>query len=166
MRAFRLFPPRIVSLIRVVIFTFAALLASSKAWVRVCKPTVASILLPVGMTIFWQRHSLVCGTATNISWYSKRWYLFGGTSGCWREITADKLVCWVVAKNLDYIPSRADNGLICSGQGWAITRHLATPDAGFETGHACGKSLRTVKSCVGNSWCRYGVDDRVGWHCV
>ena len=31
--------------------------------------------------------------------------------------------------------------------------------AGFETGHAYGKSLRTVKSCVGSSWCRYGVQD-------
>lgn len=33
---------------------------------------------------------------------------------------------------------------------------------GFETGHAYGKSLRTVKSCVGSTWCRYGVDDSVG----
>lgn len=32
-------------------------------------------------------------------------------------------------------------------------------DAGFETGHAYGKSLRTVKSCVGSTWCRYGVLD-------
>ncbi len=35
-------------------------------------------------------------------------------------------------------------------------------DAGFETGHAYGKSLRTVKSCVGSTWCRYGVLDSVG----
>ncbi|MBQ4832547.1 nitrite reductase large subunit NirB [Pseudoalteromonas sp. MMG010] len=35
-------------------------------------------------------------------------------------------------------------------------------DAGFETGHAYGKSLRTVKSCVGSTWCRYGVQDSVG----
>ncbi|MDP3008331.1 MAG: nitrite reductase large subunit NirB [Methylococcales bacterium] len=34
-------------------------------------------------------------------------------------------------------------------------------DAGFESGHAYGKSLRTVKSCVGSTWCRYGVDDSV-----
>jgi nitrite reductase (NADH) large subunit len=33
--------------------------------------------------------------------------------------------------------------------------------AGFESGHAYGKSLRTVKSCVGSSWCRYGVDNSV-----
>jgi nitrite reductase (NADH) large subunit len=35
-------------------------------------------------------------------------------------------------------------------------------DAGFETGHAYGKSVRTVKSCVGSTWCRYGVADSVG----
>lgn len=35
-------------------------------------------------------------------------------------------------------------------------------DAGFETGHAYGKSLRTAKSCVGSTWCRFGVDDSVG----
>jgi nitrite reductase (NADH) large subunit len=32
-------------------------------------------------------------------------------------------------------------------------------DNGFESGHAYGKSLRAVKSCVGNTWCRYGMDD-------
>ncbi|WP_435237915.1 nitrite reductase large subunit NirB [Psychromonas sp. PT13] len=36
-------------------------------------------------------------------------------------------------------------------------------DAGFETGHAYGKSLRTVKSCVGSTWCRYGVKDSAGF---
>lgn len=34
--------------------------------------------------------------------------------------------------------------------------------AGFESGHAYGKALRTVKSCVGSTWCRYGVGDSVG----
>ena len=34
--------------------------------------------------------------------------------------------------------------------------------AGFESGHAYGKSLRTVKSCVGSTWCRYGVGDSAG----
>ena len=41
----------------------------------------------------------------------------------------------------------------------AIWKRLV--DAGFESGHAYGKSLRTVKSCVGQSWCRYGVQDSV-----
>jgi nitrite reductase (NADH) large subunit len=35
-------------------------------------------------------------------------------------------------------------------------------DAGFESGQAYGKSLRTVKSCVGSTWCRFGVQDSVG----
>jgi len=41
----------------------------------------------------------------------------------------------------------------------AVWRRLV--DAGFESGHAYGKALRTVKSCVGDSWCRYGVQDSV-----
>ncbi len=41
----------------------------------------------------------------------------------------------------------------------AIWRELV--DAGFESGHAYGKALRTVKSCVGSTWCRYGVQDSV-----
>lgn len=35
-------------------------------------------------------------------------------------------------------------------------------EAGFESGHAYGKAMRTVKSCVGSTWCRYGVQDSVG----
>jgi nitrite reductase (NADH) large subunit len=42
----------------------------------------------------------------------------------------------------------------------AIWRRLV--DAGFESGQAYGKAVRTVKSCVGTSWCRYGVQDSVG----
>ena len=34
-------------------------------------------------------------------------------------------------------------------------------EAGFESGHAYGKSMRTVKSCVGSTWCRYGMNDSV-----
>ena len=34
---------------------------------------------------------------------------------------------------------------------------------GFETGQAYGKSLRTVKSCVGSTWCRYGLDESVSF---
>ena len=35
--------------------------------------------------------------------------------------------------------------------------------AGFESGHAYGKALRTVKSCVGTTWCRYAVQDSTGF---
>ncbi|MBB2922837.1 nitrite reductase large subunit NirB [Cellulomonas cellasea] len=41
----------------------------------------------------------------------------------------------------------------------AIWKRLV--DAGMESGHAYGKSLRTVKSCVGSTWCRFGVQDSV-----
>ncbi|WP_159022849.1 nitrite reductase large subunit NirB [Formosa sp. L2A11] len=36
-------------------------------------------------------------------------------------------------------------------------------DAGFESGHAYGKSLRTVKSCVGSTWCRYGLAESISF---
>jgi nitrite reductase (NADH) large subunit len=42
----------------------------------------------------------------------------------------------------------------------AIWKRLV--EAGFESGHAYGKAVRTVKSCVGSTWCRYGVQDSVG----
>lgn len=35
----------------------------------------------------------------------------------------------------------------------------ALVSAGFESGHAYGKAMRTVKSCVGSDWCRFGVQD-------
>ncbi len=35
-------------------------------------------------------------------------------------------------------------------------------EAGFETGHAYAKALRMAKTCVGSTWCRYGVGDSVG----
>jgi nitrite reductase (NADH) large subunit len=41
----------------------------------------------------------------------------------------------------------------------AIWKYLV--NAGLETGHAYGKSIRTVKSCVGSSWCRFGLQDSV-----
>ncbi len=36
-------------------------------------------------------------------------------------------------------------------------------EEGFESGHAYGKALRTIKSCVGSTWCRYGVQDSVSF---
>ncbi|WP_139005813.1 nitrite reductase large subunit NirB [Arthrobacter crystallopoietes] len=34
-------------------------------------------------------------------------------------------------------------------------------EAGFESGQAYGKALRNVKTCVGSTWCRFGVQDSV-----
>jgi len=82
------------------------------------------------------------------------------------EITPDKLiVLGQVAKKYDLYTKitggqRIDLfGAQCDDLP-AIWSELV--DAGFETGHAYGKSLRTVKSCVGSTWCRYGVLDSVG----
>lgn len=42
----------------------------------------------------------------------------------------------------------------------AIWKDLS--DAGFVSGHAYGKALRTVKTCVGSQWCRFGTQDSTG----
>jgi len=82
------------------------------------------------------------------------------------EITADKLiVLGQVAKEFDLYTKitggqRVDLFGARMDQLPAIWSKLI--DAGFETGHAYGKALRTVKSCVGSTWCRFGVDDSTG----
>ncbi len=35
--------------------------------------------------------------------------------------------------------------------------------AGFVSGHAYAKGLRTVKTCVGSDWCRFGTQDSTGF---
>ena len=82
------------------------------------------------------------------------------------EITPDKLIAiGSVAKQFDlYTKITGGQRIDLFG---AQVHELpliwkALIDAGFETGHAYGKSLRTVKSCVGSTWCRYGVQDSVG----
>jgi nitrite reductase (NADH) large subunit len=83
------------------------------------------------------------------------------------EITPDKLlVIGSVAKKYDLYTK------ITGGQRIDLfgARVDQLPDiwkelveAGFESGHAYGKSLRTVKSCVGTTWCRFGVQDSVSF---
>ncbi|MFZ5722555.1 MAG: nitrite reductase large subunit NirB [Pseudomonadota bacterium] len=82
------------------------------------------------------------------------------------EITPDKLiVIGEVAKKYDlYTKITGGQRIDLFGarleQLPAIWEELIA--AGMESGHAYGKSLRTVKSCVGSTWCRYGVQDSVG----
>lgn len=57
------------------------------------------------------------------------------------------------AQRIDLLGARVDQLPL-------IWRRLV--DAGFESGHAYGKALRTVKSCVGSTWCRFGVQDSTG----
>jgi nitrite reductase (NADH) large subunit len=82
------------------------------------------------------------------------------------EITPDQLIALgVVAKKYD-LYSKITGGQRVDLFGAqvqdlpAIWEELIA--AGFESGHAYGKALRTVKSCVGTTWCRYGVQDAVG----
>jgi len=83
------------------------------------------------------------------------------------EVTADGLIAvGMVAKKYDLYTkitggARVDLFGARVDQLPSIWEELIA--AGFESGHAYGKSLRTVKSCVGSTWCRYGVGDAVGF---
>ncbi len=136
---------------------------------EVCKPAVASILASL-----WNENILEKGRATiqdsndrflaNIQkggTYSVVPRIPGG------EITPDKLiVIGQVAKKYGLYTKitggqRIDLFGAHVGDLPLIWEELIA--AGFESGHAYGKSLRTVKSCVGSTWCRYGVQDSVSF---
>jgi len=132
---------------------------------EICKPAVASILAST-----WNEHILetphVSLQDTN-DYYLANIQRDGTYSVIPRvpggELTPDKLiVLGEVAKDfglytkitggqrIDLLGARVD-------QLPHIWKRLI--DAGFESGHAYGKALRTVKSCVGSTWCRFGVQD-------
>lgn len=69
---------------------------------------------------------------------AKKWNLY-------TKITGGQRVDLFGAKKQDLIP---------------IWKELI--EGGLESGHGYAKSLRTVKSCVGSTWCRYGIGDSVG----
>lgn len=132
---------------------------------EICKPAVASILASTWNDYILER-SHVGLQDTNDAFlaniqkdgtYSVIPRVPGG------ELTPDKLiVLGEVAKEfglytkitggqrIDLLGARVD-------QLPQIWRKLI--DAGFESGHAYGKALRTIKSCVGSTWCRFGVQD-------
>jgi len=83
------------------------------------------------------------------------------------EITPDKLiVLGEVAKKYD-LYTKITGGVRIDLFGATLNQlpHIwkELVDAGFESGHAYGKSLRTVKTCVGSTWCRYGMDESVSF---
>jgi len=135
---------------------------------EICKPTAASILATCWNDhILDDKHHVLQDTndyfMANMQkdgTYSVVPRVAGG------EITPDKLiVLGQVAKKYDLYTKitggqRVDLFGARVEQLPPIWKELI--DAGFESGHAYGKSLRTVKSCVGSSWCRYGVQDSVG----
>jgi len=134
----------------------------------ICKPTAANI-----MASCWNEHVLdsnLQGLQDTNDYYMGNMQKDGTYSVVPRiaggEITPDKLiVLGEVAKKYNLYTKitggqRVDLFGARSEQLPLIWRELV--DAGFETGHAYGKSLRTVKSCVGSTWCRYGVQDSMG----
>jgi nitrite reductase (NADH) large subunit len=132
---------------------------------EVCKPAVASILASVfSEPILDDAHHMLQDTNDRFLANVQR----NGTYSIVPrvpagEITADKLiVLGQVAKKYGlYTKITGGQRIDLFGakveQLPDIWEELV--DAGFESGHAYGKALRTVKSCVGSSWCRYGVQD-------
>ena len=134
---------------------------------EVCKPAVASILASLfNDTIVEPQHQTLQDTNDRFLANMQRGGLYsvvprvpGG------EITPEKLiVIGNVAKRYNLYTK------ITGGQRIDLfgARVQDLPDiweelvnAGFESGHAYGKAVRTVKSCVGTSWCRFGVQDSV-----
>jgi nitrite reductase (NADH) large subunit len=134
----------------------------------ICKPTVASILASTSSdhVLDGEQASLqdtndhFLANIQKNGTYSVVPRMPGG------EVTADQLiVIGEIARDHDlYVKVTGGQRIDLFGARVEelpqIWRRLV--DAGMESGHAYGKSLRTVKSCVGTSWCRYGQQDSVG----
>jgi nitrite reductase (NADH) large subunit len=133
-----------------------------------CKPTIASILASLGnghildgeQAALQDTNDHFLANLQRNGTYSVVPRIPGG------EITPDKLIVIgevardfglytkiTGAQRIDLLGARVE-------QLPQIWRRLV--DAGMESGHAYGKAVRTVKSCVGTTWCRYGVQDSVG----
>jgi nitrite reductase (NADH) large subunit len=145
--------------------SFEALLAShgNGAGCEICRPAVASILAST-WNDFVLEHASIQDTNDRFLANIQR----GGTYSVvpripGGEITPDKLiVLGEIAKRFDlYCKITGGQRIDLLG---ARVEQLpdiweALVDAGFESGHAYGKAMRTVKSCVGSTWCRFGVQD-------
>ena len=136
---------------------------------EICKPAIASILASL-----WNEMPLKKGNATaqdsndrflaNIQkggTYSVVPRIPGG------EITPEKLIAiGIIAKKYN-LYTKITGGQRIDMFGAHVNdlpkiwEELI--ESGFESGHAYGKALRTVKSCVGSTWCRYGLHDSVSF---
>ncbi|MEQ8812418.1 MAG: nitrite reductase (NAD(P)H), partial [Imperialibacter sp.] len=132
-----------------------------------CKPAVASILASAWNGLILKQDTIQDTNDRFLANIQK-----GGTYSvipriAGGEITPEKLiVIGEVAKKYD-LYAKITGGQRIDLLGARIDQ---LPDiweelinAGFESGHAYGKALRTVKSCVGSSWCRYGLHDSVSF---
>jgi len=136
---------------------------------EVCKPAIVSILASI-----WNDMPLKKGNATAQD--SNDRFLAniqkGGTYSIvprvpGGEITPEKLIAiGTVAKKYN-LYTKITGGQRIDLFGAHVTDLPAIWEeliaAGFESGHAYGKALRTVKSCVGSTWCRYGLHDSVSF---
>ncbi len=147
------------------IATFDALLASHGrgGGCEVCRPIVASILASTWNDLVL-KHATIQDTNDRFLANIQR----GGTYSVipripGGEITPDKLiVIGEVAKRFDlYCKITGGQRIDLLGARVEQLPEIweALVAAGFESGHAYGKALRTVKSCVGSTWCRFGVQD-------
>lgn len=134
---------------------------------EVCKPAVASILASLWNDLILKQDTIQDSNDRFLANIQK-----GGTYSVvpripGGEITPDKLiVIGQVAKQFGlYTKITGGQRIDLFGAHLndlpAIWKLLI--DAGFESGHAYGKSLRTVKSCVGSTWCRFGLHDSVSF---
>ncbi|MFH1300896.1 MAG: nitrite reductase large subunit NirB [Planctomycetota bacterium] len=149
--------------------TFTAVLddCGSGAGCEVCKPTVASILASL-----WNEHIV---DHANLQDTNDRFLANVQRGGLYSvvprvpggEITPEKLIVLGKVASEYGLYTKITGGQRVDLFGAevhdlpGIWEKLI--DAGFESGHAYGKALRTVKSCVGTTWCRYGVGDSVGF---
>ena len=153
------------------IATFDALLGThgkGEHGCEICKPAVGSILASI------HNDKVIAKSNAKLQDSNDRFLANIQKNGTYSvvprvpggEITADKLiVIGEVAKDYDlYVKITGGQRIDLFGAQLndlpEIWRKLI--DAGFESGHAYGKSLRTIKSCVGCNWCRFGVQDSVG----
>ncbi|MEV6278391.1 nitrite reductase large subunit NirB [Nocardia sp. NPDC051832] len=134
----------------------------------ICKPTVASILASTSsdhildgeQAALQDTNDHFLANLQKNGTYSVVPRMPGG------EVTAEQLITiGEVAKEFDlYVKVTGGQRIDLFGarvdQLPLIWKRLV--EAGMESGHAYGKSLRTVKSCVGSTWCRYGQQDSVG----
>ena len=150
--------------------TFSALIAQygTGTGCEICKPTVASILASTSsdhvldgeQAALQDSNDHFLANIQKNGTYSVVPRMPGG------EVTAEQLITiGQVAQEFGlYVKVTGGQRIDLFGarveQLPAIWQRLV--DVGMESGQAYGKSLRTVKSCVGSSWCRYGVQDSVG----
>ncbi|MBV8046143.1 MAG: nitrite reductase large subunit [Paludibacterium sp.] len=136
---------------------------------EVCKPAVASILasawndyaLRPDLAVLQETNDAFLGNLQKDGSYSVIPRMAGG------EVTPEGLMALAqVARDFQLytkVTGAQRIGLFGARKGDLPRIWARLIDAGFESGQAYAKSLRMVKTCVGSTWCRYGVQDSVGF---